>query len=451
MRTSSCVVDRDGGVPRALGGLLLAATVFLFTGCREAPKSAARPPEPVKIALVAERDVPIYREWIGTTVGYVTAQIRAQASGYLVSQNYREGTLVKTGDLLFQIDPRPYQNAADQATAQLRLAESQLEQAKAQVAQAEADIAKAEATQKKTELEVARYTPLAARGSVSQQELDNTVQNNLANLAAVQAAKANLASAQAGVAKSQADIARAQAGLNEAQLNLGWTKVFSPIDGIAGIKKVDIGDLVGTATVLTTVATIDPIYVQFNPSEQEYLRWREAHPRAPARRAQFELILADGQTYPHLGTADILGLEVDATTGTIAIRASFPNPGDLLRPGQYAKVRVPLAVKKGALLVPQRAVRDTQGLLQVGLVGPDNTVSLRTVHLGERIGSFWIIERGLKPGERILVEGLDKVKAGEKVAPIVVEAEPPGDAISPAATPAPAAPPPAGAGRNAAK
>jgi membrane fusion protein (multidrug efflux system) len=208
---------------------------------------------------------------------------------------------------------------------------------------------------------------------------------------------------------------------------------------------------VGTATVLTTVATIDPIYVQFNPTEQEYLRWREAHPRPAARRAQFELILADGQTYPHLGTADILGLEVDATTGTIAIRASFPNPGDLLRPGQYAKVRVPLAVKKGAVLVPQRAVRDTQGLLQVGLVGPDNTVSLRTVHVGERIGSFWIIDRGLESGERVLVEGLEKVKAGEKVAPIVVEAEPPGDAIPRAATPAPAAPPPAGAGRNAGK
>jgi RND family efflux transporter MFP subunit len=460
---------------RGLGILLVAASIS--TACREAPKPPAMAsPIPVKVTPVIERDIPIYREWIGTTVGYVTAQIRPKVSGYLASQDYREGMPVKAGDLLFKIDPRQYQNSLDQARgklaqsqsqraqAQAQLAQNQweVEQAKAQVAQAEGDLARAVATQRKTELEVERYRPLVARGSLSQQELDNAVQNNLANQGSVEAERANVEKArasvqkaQAGVEKARADvaaaeaaIAQAQAGLEEAQLNLGWTKVLSPINGIAGIKKADIGDLVGTTTVLTTVATINPIYVQFNPTEQDYLRWREAHPRASAQRPQFELILADGQTYPHLGTADILGLEVDATTGTIAIRVSFPNPENLLRPGQYAKVRVPLAVKKGALMVPQRAVRDTQGLYQVGIIGPEDTASLRTVQVGERSGPWWIIERGLKPGERVVVEGLEKVKAGDKVAPIAAEAEPAGDAAAPVPTPTPATPAPAGAGRN---
>jgi membrane fusion protein (multidrug efflux system) len=430
-------------VGHALGGLLLAATVLLSAACREAPKAAARPPEPVKVAPVVQKDVPIYGEWVGTTVGYVTAQIRAQVSGYLVSQNYREGALVKTGDLMFQIDPRPYQSAADQAKAQLQLAESQLEQAKAQVAQAAADVAKAEANQKKTELEVARYTPLAARGSVSQQELDNTVQNNLANLAAVQAAKASLASAQASVAKSQADIARAQAALNEAQLNLGWTKVHSPINGIAGIKKVDIGDLIANNTILTTVSRVDPIYVQFPVSEQEYLRWRArggSTERDVKKAGDLEITLSDGATYPHRGTADILGLEVGVGTGTMQVRGVFPNPGDLLRPGQYAKVRAVIDLKKGALLIPQRAVRDVQGLHEVGVVGADETVDLRKVQVGDRVGSLWIIGQGLKPGERVIVEGIEKVRAGEKVKPTPAEAEPEGQASQPAGAPPAGAP-----------
>ena len=472
MAPLSCVVGSGRGMSRAIGSLLLSAAVALIAGCGEGPKTGAPPPEPVKVATAIERDVPIYREWIGTTVGYVTAQIRPKVSGYLASQNYREGRPVKAGDLLFRIDPRQYQNAFDQAKGKLAQAESQkaqaqavlaqnqweVEQAKAQVAQAKGDLARAVATQRKTELEVERYRPLVARGSLSQQELDNAVQNDLANQgsvdaqrASVEKARASVQQTQAGVEKARADVAaaqaaiiQAQAALEEARLNLGWTEVHSPIDGIAGIKKADIGDLVGTATILTTVATIDPIYVQFNPSEQEYLRWREAHPQAAVQRPQFELFLADGQTYPHLGTAEILGLEVDPTTGTIAIRVSFPNPGAVLRPGQYARVRFAIAVQKGALLVPQRAVRDTQGLLQVGVVGPDNTVSVRNVQVGERIGSLWIIERGLKPGDRLLVEGLEKVAVGQKVTPTAVEVEPPGVAIPPAATP-----PAAGPGRSA--
>ncbi len=466
------------GAFRRLGGLLTAAAVVVSAACKEAPKTTAAAPVPVKVTPVIQRDVPIYREWIGTTVGYVTAQIRPRVSGYLVSQDYREGMPVKTGDLLFRIDPRQYQNALDQAkgkleqsVAQLGQAQSQLaqnlsevEQAKAQVRQAEGDLAKAVANQVKTQMEVERYAALVARGAVSQQLLDNTTQNNLANEATVYTerasldkARANVQRAQAGVDKARADeaaaqaaIVQAQAALDEAQLNLGWTRVLSPIDGIAGIKKADIGDLVGSPTILTTVASINPIYVQFNLTEQQYLRWREARGAVSSARVEIELILADGRTFAYPGTAEILGLEVDATTGTIPVRAAFQNPGNVLRPGGYAKVRLPVYVSKGALLIPQQAVRDTQGLMQVGLVGPDNTVSLRTVQAGERVGSQWIIDRGLEPGERVIVEGLEKVKAGDKVAPTTVEAEPARTAVPRVATPA-ASPPATSTGKTPAK
>ena len=443
-------VPRTTRKARRLACVLTAAAVSISSGCRETPKTTSAP-VPVNVTGVIQRDVPIYREWIGTTVGYVTAQIRPKVSGYLVSQDYKEGYPVKTGDLLFRIDPRQYQNAFDQAKgkldqsqAQLSQAQSQLaqnlsevEQAKAQVRAAEGDLAKAIANQVKTQLEVERYTALVARGAISQQMLDNTTQNNIANEATISTerasldkARANVERTQAGVDKARADMAAAQAAivqsraaLDESQLNLGWTKVFSPIDGIAGIKKADIGDLVGASTILTTVASIDPIYVQFNLTEQQYLLWRQHEGKIAGNRLRIEMILADGRPFAQVGTAEILGLEVDATTGTIPVRAIFPNPGNVLRPGQYALIRVPVFVSKGALLIPQRAVRDTQGLLQVGLVGSDDTVTLRSVQVGERVGSLWIVERGLEPGQRVIVEGLEKVKTGDKVAPTTVEAE----------------------------
>jgi membrane fusion protein (multidrug efflux system) len=284
------------------------------------------PAPPVKVAAVIERDVPIYKEWLATTVGIVSAQIRPKVNGYLITQDYLEGTLVKEGALLFTIDPRQYQNAVDQAKgklvqseaqrrqaqAQVAENESQIKQAKAQVAQAESDLARAGAIQVKSELEVMRYRPLASRGSISQQELDNAVQNNLANLASVGAESANvekaranvertqaaLAKAHADVAAAEASIVQAQAALAETQLNLSWTKVQSPITGVAGIKKASIGDLVSPVSTLTTVALIDPIYAQFNPSEQEYLRWQAERKGELARRPNFELILSDGQVYP---------------------------------------------------------------------------------------------------------------------------------------------------------
>jgi membrane fusion protein, multidrug efflux system len=445
-------VVRAASVARGLAGsLLVVATMALATGCGEKPRPVP-PPPPVKVGPVVEQDVPIYNEWVGTLNGFVNAQIRSRVQGYLISQNYVEGSLVKTGDLLFQVDPRPFQNSVDAAAAKLRQAESEVTQAKAQVdaaqaqlaqaratvTQAKADVEKAEALQKKTELNVARYTPLASRGSVSQQELDDATQNNAANLAQVAAAKAGLENAQANVQKAQAslekaradvetanaDVAAAKAALSEAQLNLSYTKVISPIDGVAGFRVANIGDLVGPseAALLTTVSQVNPIYAQFPIAEQLSLRvlrrW-EKDPKAP-RTLELELILADGTTFPLKGRAELLDRQVDPTTGTALVKSVFPNPGNVLRPGQYGKVRGITDVKKNALLVPQRAVVDQQGLYLVAVVKPDDTVDLRPVKVGERIGSQWIISEGLKPGERVVVEGVEKVRPGEKVKPVPV-------------------------------
>ncbi|PYN41296.1 MAG: efflux transporter periplasmic adaptor subunit [Candidatus Rokuibacteriota bacterium] len=430
--------------------LVAAFGAAALTGCGEkSGASATPPPAAVRVEPVIEKDVPISAEWVGTLVGYVDAQIRARVAGHLVSQAYQEGSLVKTGDLLFQVDPRPFQAALEQADARLRLAESQLSQARAQVtasqaqveqatasvAQDEAQVKRAEATQRNTELDVARYTPLAQRGSVSQQELDNAVQNNLANLAAVAAARAAVLNSRAKVTQSEAalqkagadvetqhaNIAAARAALDDARLNLGYTRVTSPIDGIAGLRGANIGDFVGPsdATPLTSVSKVDPIYAQFPISEQRALavfrRW-DADPKAP-RSIELQLILSDGSVYPTPGRAAVLDRQVDVSTGTVLARGVFPNPGNVLRPGQYAKIRAVVEVKKNAILVPQRAVQDVQGVHQVAVLKADDTVDVRAVQVNERVGSLWVVTQGLKPGERVVVEGGDRVRAGQKVRP----------------------------------
>ena len=348
---------------------------------------------------------------------------------------------------LFQVDPRPFQTAIDQAEARLALAESQLSQAKAQVTasqaqveqalakvvQDEAQVKRAEATQRQTELDVARYTPLAQRGSVSQQELDNAVQSNLANLATVAASRAAVQNSQASVSQSraaleksiadvktqEASIAAARAALAEARLNLGYTRVLVAhqrrgADSAARTSGTSWAPTIPTP--LTTVSQSDPIYAEFPISEQRALavlrRW-DADPSAP-RSIELELILADGSPYPSKGRAAALDRQVDVTTGTVLARGVFPNPGSVLRPGQYAKVRA-VDVRKGALLIPQRAVQDVQGVHQVAVVRPDETVDLRTVKLDERVGSLWVVKEGLKSGERVVVEGGDRVRAGQKV------------------------------------
>ena len=434
--------------------LVLVVIAALAAGCGDR-SGAAGPPPPaaVRVEPVIERDVPISSEWVGTLVGYINAQIRARVSGHLVSQNYKEGSLVKTGDLLFQVDSRPFQTALDQSDARLRLAESQVSQAQAQVEQAratvvqgEAQVKRAEATQRQTELDVDRYTPLALRGSVSQQEVDNAVQSNLANLAAVAAARAAVINAQASVTQAQAaleksradvqtqqaNIAAARAALADARLNLGYTRMLSPISGIAGFRGANIGDFVGPsdATALTTVSQVDPIYAQFPISEQRALaafRQWDADPRAP-RDVELELILADGSVYPTRGKAESLDRQVDVTTGTVLARGVFPNPGNVLRPGQYAKVRAVVEVRKSALLVPQRAVQDVQGVHQVAVVKADDTVDVRAVQVDARVGSLWIIAQGLKPGERVIVEGGDRVRPGQKVRAETSPATAPGPA-----------------------
>jgi membrane fusion protein, multidrug efflux system len=431
-------------------GLLVVVLAAVLAGCGErSGASATPPPAAVRVEPVIEKDVPISAEWVGTLVGYVDAQIRARVAGHLVSQAYREGSLVKAGDLLFQVDPRPFQAALEQADARLRLAESQLSQARAQVsasqaqveqatasvAQDEAQVKRAEATQRNTELDVARYTPLAQRGSVSQQELDNAVQNNLANLAAVAAARAAVLNSRAKVTQSEAalqkagadvetqhaNIAAARAALDDARLNLGYTRVTSPIDGIAGLRGANIGDYVGPSdpTPLTSVSKVDPIYAQFPISEQRALavfrRW-DADPKAP-RSIELQLILSDGSVYPTPGTTAVLDRQVDVSTGTVLARGVFPNPGNVLRPGQYAKIRAVVEVKKNALLVPQRAVQDVQGVHQVAVLKADDTVDVRAVQVNERVGSLWVVTQGLKPGERVVVEGGERVRAGQKVRP----------------------------------
>jgi membrane fusion protein, multidrug efflux system len=428
--------------------LLIVVLAALAAGCGDRSRAAGPPPPPtVRVDSVVEKDVPISAEWVGTLVGYINAQIRARVSGHLMSQNYTEGSLVKSGDLLFKVDPRPFQTAADQAEAKLHLAESQLSQAKAQVSashaqieqamatvvQGEAQVKRAEATQRQTELDVGRYTPLAQRGSVSQQELDNAFQSNLANLAAVAAARAAVLNAQASVSQARAALEKAQAdvktqeanidaaraALADARLNLGYTSVLSPIAGVAGFRVANIGDYVGPsdATPLTTVSQVDPIYAEFPISEQRALavfrRW-DADPRAP-RGIDVELLLADGSVYPNRGRAVALDRQVDVTTGTVLARGVFPNPGNVLRPGQYAKVRAVVEVKKGALLIPQRAVQDVQGIHQVAVVKADETVDIRSVQVDARIGPLWIVAKGLKPGERIIVEGGDRVRPGQTV------------------------------------
>ena len=432
----------------ALVAALVVAATIGGAGCDETSRAAAPSPVPVvKVEAVVEKDVPIAAEWVGTLVGSINAQVRARVSGHLVSQNYKEGSLVKSGDFLFQVDPRPFEAALEQAEAKLQQAQSQLNQTKAQVSASqaqieqalakvvedEAQVTRAEATQRQTEIDVGRYTPLAEGGYVSKQDLDHAVQTNLANLATVAAARAAvlnskatvtqtraaLEKAQADVKAQEANIAAARAAVADARLSLGYTKVSSPVAGIAGFRGANIGDLVGPsdAKPLTTVSQVDPVYAEFPISEQRALavfrRW-DADPSAP-RDIELELILADGTAYPTRGRAAALDRQVDVTSGTVLARGVFPNPGNVLRPGQYAKVRAVVEVKKNALLIPQRAVQDVQGNHQVAVVRPDETVDVRPVKVDARVGSLWIIGQGLKAGERVVVEGAERVRPGQKV------------------------------------
>lgn len=374
MKQLSSVV-RSRLLPAILLGIGLSAACSCFTGCTKEPPPTPPPPE-VAVASVVQKDVPIHAEWVGTADGLINATIRAQVTGYLSEQNYQEGDLVKKGDVLFEIDPRPFQAALDQSKGELALQQARWETSK---------------------LNLNRIRPLAEANAVSKKDLDEAIGAEQATHAAVLAA---------------------QAAVQKAQIDLDFTKIRSPIVGVAGRAKAQIGDLVGTpqSSELTTVSTIDPVKVYFSISEQEYLQFmREGTPgeqRERRRQQNLELLLADGSLYSHKGTFAFADRQVDVRTGTITVAALFPNPGGLLRPGQFAKIRAVTKQKEGALLVPQRAVTELQGSYQVAVVSPDNKVSIRPVKVGSRVDALWVVEEGLKPGEHVVAEGTQKVREG---------------------------------------
>ncbi len=365
--------------------LMLAASLSL-TGCGNKGPAAAAVSE-VRVITATPRDVPIYQKWIGTLDGYPNAQIRAQVTGYLTKQDYVEGGEVKKGDLLFEVDPRPFQAALDQALGRQAQDEAQFG---------------------KTKLDVERFTPLAREKAISQQELDDATQANLMAEAAIKAD---------------------QAAVETAALNLGFCKITSPIDGIAGTAQAQIGDLVGPGTaVLTTVSTIDPIRVYFSISEQSYLAYYRQFTNAAdrvANRSQMELqlILSDGTIYPLPGKWFFINRQVDVNTGTLQVAALFPNPDFILRPGQYGLVRAKTETRHGAIIIPQRAVTELQGSYQVATVNAQGKVHLKTVLVGDQMGNDWLIESGLEPGDQVVAEGTQKVTEGATVDPKPYQAQ----------------------------
>ena len=400
------------------GPAAVAAVAGLLTmiGCAKTKAAGNPPPPEVEVATVAQKDIPTVHEWIGTLDGMVNAAIKAQVTGYLLTQNYAEGSFVRKGQLLFEIDPRPLQAAYEQAMGQLAQARAQLEQAKTGVLQAQAQLLSAEANQKKAQLDEDRYVPLAQQQAITQQDLDNARQNNRSLQAQVAASKAQVETSKAQIEAAQAGVTAAAAAVDTAKVNLGFTKLTSPIDGIAGVATVQVGNLVSPASnAVTTVSTLDPIKANFTVSEQEYLRLTGIG--SQLGNMPLELILADGTVMPQKGRFSFADREVDASTGAIQMTGLFPNPGNRLRPGQYAKVRATVGLRLGALLVPQRSVNETQGSYMVAVVDPNNTVRFAPVKVGERIGSDWVIDDGLKPGERVVTDGLFKIRPGAPVTP----------------------------------
>jgi membrane fusion protein (multidrug efflux system) len=415
------LANRNGRIAVIAVGLLAAAGALnLVTRAKsDAPAPAPAPPE-VEVAVVEQRDVPVEREWIGALDGAVNAAIKAQVVGYLRSQNYTEGAYVHKGQLLFEIDPRPFQAGVDQAAGQLAQANAQFAQAKAGLLQAQSQVAVAEANQRKAQLDEDRYVPLAREQAITQQDLDNARQNNQAQTAQVAAAKAQIETAQAQIEAARAGVAAAAAAVETAKVNLGFTRLVSPIDGIAGVAAVQVGNLVGpTVAAVTTVSTVDPVKARFTVGEQEYLSLARAD---ALQRLDLTLVLADGSIHPQKGRFSFADREVNPATGSIQLIGLFPNPGNRLPPGQYARVRAAIGVHSGALLVPQRAVAETQGAYLVPVVDPNNTVRFSPVKVGDRIGSQWIVNEGLKPGERVVTDGLFHIQPGAKVNPKLVAA-----------------------------
>ena len=392
-------------VPWVLLGLVAAFSVFtLAAGCQKDEKAGPPGPPAVEVVEVIQKDVPIFYEWVGTLDGFVNATIRAQVTGYLIKQNYGDGDLVKKGQVLFEIDPRTFEAALGQAKGTLDQAKGTVDQSKAVVEVQESRWATAKAN-------LARVKPLAEQNAVSQKDLDDA-------LGMEQSTRSSVVAAQASVVAAQASVAAAQAAVEKAQLDLGFTKIISPIDGIAGIAKAQIGNLVGPGSVdeLTTVSTVDPIKVYASISEQEYLKASEKQ-MIQREKMPLELVLADGSVYPRKGEVAFADRQMDVRTGTIRVATIFPNPNNMLRPGQFARIRAEIEVKKGALVIPQRSVTELQGKYLVAVVGPENRVSIKPVKAGARFGQLWVIEQGLQAGEKVVAEGTQKVRDGMVVSP----------------------------------
>jgi membrane fusion protein (multidrug efflux system) len=351
---------------------ILLSALLLMAGCEK--KKPAPAPQQVEVVDVVQQDVPVTQEWVGTLKGSVNADIRPKIEGYILKQLYLEGTVVKAGQPLFQIDPRQFKASLDSAKGNLSRNQAALDNAN---------------------IKVERYTPLAKSLAISQQELDDALSDQR---------------------QCEANVETAKAQLEQAQLNLNWTTVSSPIAGIAGTVQTQVGSLVNGSNILTTVSTVDPIRVAFGLSEQQYLNYMGATEiRRDAAGGALELVLTDGSVYPHQGKVILLNRQVDVKTGTITIEGEFPNPDKLLRPGQYARVKAVTYTKKDALLVPQAAVKELQGDNQVAVVGSDGTVEMRSVTPSQRVGPLWVIDKGLKPGEKVVVGGLQLVQSGMKV------------------------------------
>ncbi|HET6216974.1 MAG TPA: efflux RND transporter periplasmic adaptor subunit [Acidobacteriaceae bacterium] len=370
---------RSGPRPKLTACLAMFLLTALLSGCKEKQEASKPEPPEVEVTDVTQRDVPVYHEWVAQLNGRTNAQITPRVQGYLLVQNYRNGFFVKKGQLLYEIDPRAFEVA--------------ISQAKAQVAVAVANLSNAETN-------VARDKPLAAQSAIPQKQLDTDLATQAASTAQLDAAKAQLA---------------------QAQLNLTWTRVYSPIEGIAGLSTSQIGDLVGTTTVMTTVSQVNPIWAYFNISESDYLseaqRFYLLISGKKVASPVLEFIQANGDTFPRKGRIVLVNREVASQTGTIQLVAEFPNANAVLRPGGFGRVRFQTGMNDGALLVPQAAVIEVQSMYQVAVVEPGNKAAFRVVKVGDRIGTDWIITEGLKPGDQVIVQGFMKVREGTPVRP----------------------------------
>jgi membrane fusion protein (multidrug efflux system) len=412
-----------------MGTLWLTAIALISAACtkKDASKTNTPPPPPsVVVAEVAQRTVPIYSQFVGQTRAEETVELRARVEGILQKIYFKEGTPVRKGELLFTIDKRPFAAALESAKAALAKATSDLAQAKQRtdVLQAQAQLADAQAVLSKAEQDLRRLRPLAQEKAVTEIELDAAIAAEKSAKATVDARQANLTNLEAAVKytieRAQAEVSAAKARVTQAELDLSYCSIYSPLNGMIGFIQVDEGNLVGRndATLLATVSLSNPLLVDFNVSEIEFLKL--THRDEPGKRAQdlqFELILSDDTVHPNSGTFKVVDRTVDPQTGTMKVEASFPNPGSYLRPGQFARVRVPVAERENAILVPQRAIQELQGAKTVMVVDAQNKVQLRTIKVGDKSDNYLIVLEGLNAGERVIVEGMQKARPGSEVKP----------------------------------